>query len=199
MLTVYHRPGAGRPIRVVWALEEAGADYEVVTITPEEGKSPDHLARQPLGRVPAIDDGEGPLFESTALCLHIGELYPEAGLVGAEGSHERALIQQWAIFAMTEIEPAAIEAMRAREADHERAAKAAARAGKAVAAIERSLAGEPPYLVGGRLTIADIVAGSVVGLLLSRDMFERPPLLTEYVETLGARPAHARAVAKLGA
>jgi glutathione S-transferase len=199
MLTVYHRPGAGRPIRVVWALEEAGAEYEVVTITPEEGKSPDHLARQPLGRVPAIDDGEGPLFESTALCLHVGELYPEAGLVGAEGSHERALIQQWAIFAMTEIEPAAIEAMRAREVDPERAAKAAARAGKAVAAIERSLAGEPPYLVGGRLTIADIVAGSVVGLLLSRELFEPTPLLTEYASALTARPAHARALARLDA
>ena len=36
MLTVYHRPGAGRPIRLVWALEEAGADYELVVLTPEE-------------------------------------------------------------------------------------------------------------------------------------------------------------------
>ena len=35
MLTIYHRPGAGRPIRLVWALEEAGADYDLVVITPE--------------------------------------------------------------------------------------------------------------------------------------------------------------------
>ena len=35
-LRVYHRVGAGRPIRVVWALEEVGADYELVTMSPEE-------------------------------------------------------------------------------------------------------------------------------------------------------------------
>ena len=53
-LRVYHRAGAGRPIRVVWALEEAGADYELVTLTAEEGRSAEHRARHPLGRVPVL-------------------------------------------------------------------------------------------------------------------------------------------------
>jgi hypothetical protein len=66
-LRVYHRVGAGRPIRVVWALEEVGADYELVMITPEEGRSQEHLARHPLGRVPVLEDEHGPMFESTAL------------------------------------------------------------------------------------------------------------------------------------
>jgi glutathione S-transferase len=199
MLTVYHRPGAGRPIRLVWALEEAGADYDLVVITPEEGKSPEHLARQPLGRVPALVDDEGPLFESTALCLHIGELYPESGLLAPDGSHERALIQQWSIFAMTEIEPAAIESMRTREPDPERSAKAAGRAAAAAAAAERALAGEPPYLVGSRLTIADIVAGSVLRLVVRREVIEPSSLMAEYLSSLAERPAHARALARLGA
>jgi glutathione S-transferase len=197
MLTVYHRPSAGRPIRVVWALEEAGAEYELVIITPEEGRSPEHLARQPLGRVPAIVDDEGPLFESTALCLHIGELYPESGLLAPDGSHERALTQQWAIFAMTEIEPAAIESMRAREIDPERAEKAAQRTGKAVAALEQALAGEPPYLVGSRLTIADIVAGAVLLLVVRREVIEPSQRVTDYLSALAARPAYERAAARL--
>jgi glutathione S-transferase len=197
MLTVYHRPGAGRPIRVVWALEEAGADYELVTITPEEGKSSEHLARQPLGRVPAIVDDQGPLFESTALCLHIGELYPESGLLAPDGSHERALIQQWSIFAMTEIEPAAIESMRAREVDPERAEKAAQRTAKGVAAVEQALAGEPPYLVGSRLTIADIVAGAVLLLVVRREVIEPSQAITDYLGALAARPAYERAAARL--
>jgi glutathione S-transferase len=197
MLTVYHRPGAGRPLRVVWALEEAGAEYDVVVLTPEEGKSSEHLARQPLGRVPAIVDDEGPLFESTALCLHIGELYPDSGLVGPEGSHERALIQQWAIFSMTELEPPAIEAIRSRESDPERAAKASRRAAKAVAALERSLTGEPPYLVGGRLTVADIVGSEVLRVAVKYELIEPSAAVEAYLDALAARPARERAIARL--
>jgi glutathione S-transferase len=197
MLTVYHRPGAGRPIRVVWALEEAGADYDLVVLTPEEGKSDEHLARQPLGRVPALVDDEGPLFESTALCLHIGELYPESGLLAPDASHERALIQQWSIFAMTELEGPAIESMRTREADAERSAKAAGRAAAAAAAIDDALSGSPPRLVGDRLTIADIVAGSVLRLVARREVIEPSPSMAEYLSSLAERPAHVRALARL--
>jgi glutathione S-transferase len=198
MLTLYHRPRAGRPIRVAWALEEAGAEYDIVVITPEEGKSREHLARQPLGRVPAMVDDEGPLFESTALCLHIGERCPESGLLAPDGSHERALIQQWSIYAMTEIEPPAVEAIRTRETDPERSAKAAERAAKAVAPVERALSGESGYLVGERLTIADIVVGSVLRLIAKYEVIEPSPVIAEYLSSLGARPAYGRASARLG-
>jgi glutathione S-transferase len=199
MLTLYHRPGAGRPIRVAWALEEAGAEYDVVLITPEEGKSPEHLARQPLGRVPALVDDEGPLFESTALCLHVGELYPEAGLLAPDGSHERALIQQWSIYSMTEIEPPGVQALRARQDDPEGAAKAMARAAKAVVPLERALSGSPPRLVGGRLTVADIVASEVLRLMVKYEAVEATSALEAYLSDLAARPAHQRALERLNA
>jgi glutathione S-transferase len=199
MLTLYHRPRAGRPIRVAWTLEEAGADYEVVIITPEEGATPEHLARQPLGRVPAIVDDDGPLFESTALALHVGELFPEAGLLAPDGSHERALIQQWAIYAMTEIEPPAIQAIRSREKAPEAAAKASARAGKAVGVVERALSGSPPRLVGDRLTIADIVAGETLRLMTKYEGIEASPAIDAYLSDLAERPAHQRALERLNA
>ena len=72
-----------------WALEEAGAPYEVVMLTKEEGRSDAHAARQPLGRVPALENEEGSLFESAALCLQIADLYPEAGLIPATTTHAR--------------------------------------------------------------------------------------------------------------
>jgi glutathione S-transferase len=77
---VCHRVRAGRPIRVVWALEEVGADYELVPMSAEEASSAEHRVRHPLGRVPVLEDEHGPMFESTALVLHIAEPYPEAGL-----------------------------------------------------------------------------------------------------------------------
>lgn len=36
-MRLYHRDDAGRPIRVVWALEEAGASYQLERLSPEEG------------------------------------------------------------------------------------------------------------------------------------------------------------------
>src|SRR5665213_2282184 len=88
-LRVYHRVRAGRPIRVVWALEEVGADYELVTMSAEEGRSAEHRARHPLGRVPVLEDEQGPMFESTALVFHVAELYPDAGLLPPPATHER--------------------------------------------------------------------------------------------------------------
>ncbi len=198
-MRLYHRTNAGRPIRVAWALEEAGADYEVVVMDSEEGKGPEHRERHPLGRVPVLVDDDGPLHESTALCLHVGELYPESGLLPPEGSHARALVQQWGIFAMTELEGPAIDVLRHREAAPEIADKARPRVVKAVGAIEHGLSGSPPRLVGDQLTVADIVAGEVLRLLGRQyDVVPMTPAIDEYVSSLVERPAYVRAAERLG-
>jgi glutathione S-transferase len=57
--------------------EFAGVDYQYVVIDPKAGeqKLPEHLARHPLGKVPALelDDGRC-LFESGAICRFIGRV-----------------------------------------------------------------------------------------------------------------------------
>jgi glutathione S-transferase len=196
-LRVYHRAGAGRPIRVVWALEEVGADYQLVTMSVEEGRGAEHRVRHPLGRVPVLEDEQGPMFESTALVFHVAELYPEAGLLPPDGTHERAVVQGWSIFAMTEVEAPAIECYHQREANPEGSAKAGARCAESVAALEGALAGTPPYLVGARFTVADIVAGAVLEIAARISAFEPSPTGVAYLESLAARPAWQRASAKL--
>ena len=195
---VYHRVGAGRPIRVVWALEEVGADYELVTMSADEAHGAEHRARHPLGRVPVLEDEQGPLFESTALVFHVAELFPEAGLLPPAATHERAVVQAWSIFAMTELEAPAIESYRQREANPETSAKAAARCANAVAVLEEALSGTPPYLVGSRFTVADIVAGGVLGIAVRIGAIEPSPTSARYMESLAARPAWQRASTKLG-
>ena len=197
-LRVYHRTGAGRPIRVVWALEEVGAEYELVTLTPEEARGEEHLGRHPLGRVPVLEDERGPLFESTALAFHIAELYPESGLLPPTGSHERAVVQGWSSFAMTELEAPAIESRRLREDYPLAAAKAAARCQDSVDVLERTLSGTPPHLAGSGFSVADIVTGGVLGVAVRVGAIEPSPTITAYMESLAARPAWQRASAKLG-
>jgi glutathione S-transferase len=110
---------------------------------------PEHLARHPL--VPVIEDEEGTLYESGALCLHIADSHAAAGLIATAGSSARAAIYQWAFFAMTEVEPPLI--------DH-------------------YLAGD--YLAGGTFSVGDVIVGDVVrdAVLVVRCSRPRPPTRT---------------------
>src|SRR5687768_7126593 len=102
-MRLYHTPNT-RSTRTLWLLEEIGAPYDLTTMAPDERRGEEHRTRHPLGRVPVIEDDEGFVFESVAIALHLADLHPEAGLVPAPGTHERALVYQWLFFAVNEIE-----------------------------------------------------------------------------------------------
>jgi glutathione S-transferase len=85
--------------------EEISAPYDLTEIAGSERRSDEHLQRHPLGRVPALQLGDGTaMFESAAICLQLADLNPGAGLIGPVGSTERGLIYQWVVFAVTELE-----------------------------------------------------------------------------------------------
>jgi glutathione S-transferase len=193
-MRIYHRDHAGRPIRAAWMLEEAGAPYEVVKMTYEEGKGEAHLARHPLGRVPVLEDDSGRLlFESAAICLQIADTHPQAGLIPAPGTHERGLAYQWAVYGPAELEPPLIESAMHKESDPERSAKARGRFEKAVAAVSSALDGDE-YLVGGEFGVADVMVGSALAFTArTGDFDELPENLQAYVTRLRARPAFGRA------
>ena len=199
MLKVFHREHAGRPLRAVWTLEELGQPYELEVMDHEQGMSEEHRARHPLLRVPVLQDDEGYVFESAAICLHLADLDPELRLTGAPGTHERALVYQWSIFAPSELEPALIEAAIFGEADPERAEKAQKRFAKAAEAVAQSLDGSE-FLVGGRFTVADVLVSSVLGFTKRAGFPEvLSPALKDYVARLHERPAYQAAVKRASA
>ena len=194
---LYQREGAGRPPRVRWALEEAGAPYEYVVLTKAEGRSDEHAARHPLMRVPALESDTGTLFESAALCLQIADLYPEAGLIPAIATHARGQVYQWSFFAMTELEPAVLRAyIETHETtpDPEAVAKAEARLAKAADALAGALDGHD-YLVDDRFTIADVVMGGVLHSARHLEAMPDSPTLVAYLARLDGREAKQRAYA----
>lgn len=199
MLHVFHREYAGRPRRVVWMLEELDEPYELTIMDWREGSGETHRARHPLGRVPVVQLDGGHVFESTAICLQLADLRPDAGLIGELGTHERALAYQWSIFAPAELEPPLIEAAIFREADPERAAKARGRFFKAADAVSHALDGRE-YLVGGKFGVADVLVATALGFAKpSRFPEPLPPVLDEYVARLFERPAYQRALERSSA
>jgi glutathione S-transferase len=196
MLRLHHRDKAGRPLRVRWALEEAGADYDFAVMTQEEGKGEEHKRRHPLGRVPVLETDDGYLFESAALCLQVADLHPGAKLIPPPGTYERGLVYQWTIFAMSELEPAIIRAYTAvRDGDAERTKSTQERLTNLLAALERSLDGQD-FVTGDDFTIADVVVGGVLVTARRTELLpDTPdsPNVNAYIERLDARPAKRRA------
>lgn len=192
-MRLYHLPPS-RSARVLWLLEEAGQPYDLTVMKGDDRKTDEHRRRHPLGRVPVIEDDEGFLFESAALCLQIADLYPDAQLNWPLATHERGLVYQWTVFAMSELEPAILEVRRNREDNPEHAQAGAERFTAAAAAIEHALDGQE-YLVGRRFSVADLVCGAVLIFARSTGLTDDMPNINAYLERLEARPARQRATA----
>src|SRR4051812_46138318 len=93
-----------RSTRPRWLLEELGVPFELVRLTPPDTRKPEHLAINPLGHVPVLQDGDFTLFESAAIALYLGEKFPEKKFLPPSGSRERGEVYQWLFFGMTELE-----------------------------------------------------------------------------------------------
>jgi glutathione S-transferase len=194
MLRVFHREHAGRPLRVAWTLEELGEPYELTVMNREQGRSEEHLARHPLGRVPVLQEEDGFVFESAAICLHLADMHPQGGLIPELATHDRALVYQWCCFAPAELEPPLIESLMQAERDPDRAAVARKRFDAAATAVASALDGDE-YLAGGRFSVADVLVGSALAFTVRAGSSEQLPAnLQEYIARLAQRPAYKRAV-----
>jgi glutathione S-transferase len=183
-----------RSNRVLWALDEIGAPFDSTRVTGEDRRTPAHLARHPLGRVPALELDDGTvIFESAAILLQLGDMYPDAGLLPPPASTERALVYQWLLFGMTELEgPLYRWIGELRDGTQE--SRDSRRFGEAATAIAVALDGRT-WLLGEQFTIADIVCVGVLASADARDLLEPWPGLREYVARGEARPAQVAAVA----
>ncbi len=82
-------------------LEEAGAAYEIISIDldQEEHRQPGFLEINPLGQVPTLILPEGLILtESLAITLHLGDQFPETGLLPPIGDLRRAQVYRWLSF-----------------------------------------------------------------------------------------------------
>ena len=102
MYTVRFSPdSASLIVRLV--LEELGQPYEARPIDREAGElaSPDYRALHPLGKIPAMETPNGPMFESAAILLYLSDRHP--GLAPAHDAPDRAAFLKWFFFTSTNI------------------------------------------------------------------------------------------------
>lgn len=91
-------------------LEEIGVPFEKVLVDTSAGmhRSDAYRKLNPNGLVPALTDGDMVLYESAAICLHLCDAHPGAGLAPAVGTQERAHFYKWLIWLTNTLQPALI-------------------------------------------------------------------------------------------
>ncbi len=90
------------------ALAEAGAPYafELISIEKNAQKTPEFLAINPSGKMPALKTPDGQIVtESLAILLTVADRFPAANLLPDAGSAERAEAYRWLAFLAGEIYP----------------------------------------------------------------------------------------------
>jgi glutathione S-transferase len=60
--------------------------------------SPEYLKLNPNGLIPTLVDGDLVLYETAAICLHLVDRFPQAGLAPPVGSDERAHFYKWLVW-----------------------------------------------------------------------------------------------------
>ena len=200
MIRLYHVP-LSRSARVRWLLEELGLEYEIESLALGDGslRRPEYLAVSPLGKVPALADGDVALFESGAIVQYLLEKYGEGRLEPAAGSPERAAFLQWLHWSEATLTTPIVEYLRfgVRPPEAERipaaAENARERAHEALRVLDGALAGRD-YLLESGFGAADVMMS--VGPRLAKLLGLLPEdcgNVAAWLDRLAERPAYRRA------
>ena len=190
---------SGNSARSAFALYEARAAFNPRPIDVPSGGSQasDYLARNPMGKVPALVDGTTSLWESNAINWYVAENHPEAKLLPPTPAG-RASVQRWLFFQTAHVSPAATAVNRELSARHRNYWRLtpdprAAEAGKQELArylpvLEAALA-ERDWLET-QFSLADVAYAPHLAYLVEGGFdFSATPRARGWLERLLARPA----------
>jgi glutathione S-transferase len=159
-MKLYDHPASGNCMKARILLRQLELPYEsvIVDLFRRETRTPEHLARNPDGRVPVLETDDGTLIpESGAILLHLAEgtaFLPPAGL-------ERTRVHQWMFFEQNRLEGdlamARFIKLVGRDVKYPEVFEhRLARGRDALAALDRGLADGRAFIAGDSYTVADI-------------------------------------------
>ena len=191
-LTFFHAPQT-RSTGVRILLEELGAPYRLhlLDLKAGEQRQPAYLAINPMGKVPALKDGDALITEQVAIYIYLADRFPQAGLAPAIGDPLRGPWLRWIAYYGSCFEPALMD----RAQKHEPASRSSSPYGDydtMLKTLTDQLAGGP-WLLGDRFTSADVLWGTALGWTTQFKLVPELPLIRAYADRVGARPAVQRA------
>ncbi|MCJ8318790.1 MAG: glutathione S-transferase family protein [Colwellia sp.] len=192
--------------KILLTAEETGEPYtlNLLDLTQGEHKSEPHVARHPLGKVPAVEvDGKN-YFESNAICRFIAERN-DYKLYG-NSPEQRALINQWADMATLHIgkwltvmfyERKIKPVFFSGETDLSAVEEAETFLAQQLPPFENQLK-QTEFIAGDAYSIADIIAFSYFSTAAHSGVdLSSYPKISQWLENIKARPSYAKAMSHL--
>jgi glutathione S-transferase len=167
---------------IQWCLEELEVPYEFVMLDMQAGEhlQPEYLKINPMGKVPAIVDGDLQLWESGAILLYLADKYGKTPL----SPEERGKFSQWVLFANATLGPGIfVEANREREMPR-------------LLTPLNEIFERQSFLLGDEFSVADVAVGSILSyipIMLKLDLSAYPGVLN-YMQRISERPAFQKSI-----
>lgn len=187
-MRLYFKPGAcSLASRIV--LIELGQAFEAIRVDTDAGLTEDgrdYRAVNPRGYVPALELKDGRVVtENPAVLQYLADLQPDR-LAPAAGSWDRVRLQEALSFISSELHKAFSPFFHG-EAQGERRASAEALLKRRLGEVEQMLGQESPYLLGDRMSVADIYLFVVLNWTgFIGFSFQGWPRLYDFMSRMGA-------------
>ena len=185
-----------RSQRALWMLEETGVDYEMELIalsSPDRVDSTEFLAASPMGKVPAIVDGDVAMSESAAICIYLADRCSPGTLAPALDAAERGKYLYWTLYTPAVVEPSMSEKFNNVESNRHRSGWGDF--DLMIKTWNDALEGRD-WILGDHFTAADVMLGSSAIFLRMFNMLPETKNLDAYADRCLARPAYQRSLAK---
>ena len=193
-MNIFYAPQT-RAVRIFWMLEEAGIEYakELVDIrAPERNDPEEFLAASPMGKVPAIVDGEVAMAESSAICLYVADKYRYGELAPRIEDPERGRFLYWLMYTPAVIEPAMSEKFNKTEPN--RLSNAWGDFDLMINVFDDAMEGRQ-WVLGDKFSAADVMLGSSAVFMRMFDMLPEARNISAYADRCLERPAYKQALA----
>ena len=170
-------------------LEELAAPYKlnVLNLKLGENRTPQYLAVNPAGKVPALRVGEAVITEQVAIYIYLADLFPEKGLTPALDDPMRGPYLRWFVHMASCFEPALID--RALKREEPPQSMSAYGSFDTVMENMRAQLAKRPYVLGEQMTAVDVLWGMglrwgmMFGIVPDFDEFKA------YIERFAERPS----------
>lgn len=194
-LHLYYAPRS-RARSTLALFEELGVQPEITVLNIKTGqqREPAYLAVNPMGKVPAITCDGVLVTEQPAIFMFLADRFPAAGLAPAFDDPLRGAYLRWMVFYGSCFEPAVVDHAFKREPLPQSTSPYGSY-GAVMAQIDHALQAGP-YLLGERLTAADLLWGPALEWTTMFGMVHKTPEIEAYIERIKARPAQQRAAAR---
>jgi glutathione S-transferase len=191
---VFYTNPQSRGAMTHWMLEEIGCPYrvEVKQFGPDM-KTPEYLAINPMGKVPAIKHGNTVITETGAILCYLADAFPQAGLAPAIGDKARGTYFRWLFFIAGPAEAASGNHASGWDPTPDQQGRFGyGTYDTTIDALEKAVDGKR-YIAGDRFTAADLYVASFLFWGMQVGIVPKRPVFETYAKPHIERPAGKRA------